>query len=383
MLVLVLGADGYIGFPYLIGLCSRNHDVIGVDNLKRRTLVSKVGGKSVTRIYEPYERERAVNEYFNGEYRFVFGDVTDYHFLYCLIKTEEPDAIVNLAQIPSAPYSMRDIRCATETVINNELGTLNLLFALKNIDKTIPVVQLATLGEYGYVNWGELPEGFMEIEYKGRKDVVPVPKQPSSFYHCSKVNMTTFTIFATSIWDLKFTEIYQGVVYGVSLFEEIDQRLYTRFDIDADGFGTVINRFTAQAVINHPLTVYGKGFQKRGYLSIKDSIQALTLAIEKPPKENYRAINQFSETFRLNELAEIVKNVAKELGYNIEIEHLPNPRVEVEDEHEYNPVNKTLKELGFKQTQSIEDEIRETIQIIEQFKHRIRRELLIPKITWC
>jgi len=381
MKILVLGADGYLGFPLSINLASRGYSVVGIDNLLRRNLVAKVGGKSVTRIYEPYEREKAINDQFSGEYKFIFGDITDYFFLREIIIEEEPDAIANLAQIPSAPYSQMGIKEAWETQRNNEKGTLNLLWILKDMDKTIPVVQIATMGEYGFPAWGELPEGFMEIEYKGRKDIVPVPKNPGSFYHCSKVNMTTNTIFASKIWDLKFTEIYQGVVYGVSLFEDVDPRLMTRYDVD-ECWGTCLNRFCAQAVIGHPLTVYGKGGQKRGWLSIKDSIQAITLALEKPPKENYRAINQFAETYRVRELADIVKRVGEEMGYNVRIKHIPNPRVEIEEDHYYNPTNKTLKSLGFRQTQSIEAEVRETMEIIDKYKFRIRKELLIPRIRW-
>ncbi|HDN74447.1 MAG TPA: NAD-dependent epimerase/dehydratase family protein [Archaeoglobus sp.] len=380
MKVLVLGVDGYLGFPLAIRLCDLGHDVIGVDNLLRRSLVYQIGGRSVTPIYTPKERASAVNNYFSGSYKFIRGDITNYEFLKNLIKEEDPDAIVNLAQIPSAPFSMKDPESCWLTIENNVKGNLNLLWVLKEHDRVIPVVQIATLGEYQITRW-EIPDGFIEVEHNGVREKIAFPKDPLSYYHCSKVHMTINTMLACKIWDLKFTEIYQGVVYGVSLYEYIDEKLFTRFDID-HCFGTIINRFTAQAVIGHPLTVYGKGGQKRGFLSIKDSIHAITLAIKKPPKENYRAINQFVETYRVRELAQLVAKVAEEEGYKVEIQHILNPRIERENDHYYEPRDDTLRSLGFKPQTTIEKEIRETIHIVAEYKDRIKKELIMPTIRW-
>jgi len=383
--IILLGSDGYLGFPLAQNLCERGHDVTGIDNLSRRRLVHKVGENSVTRIYRPNERDKAINENL-GSYRFVYGDTTEgvmsgpKHCCYDeslkeFIEEEEPDAIANLAQIPAAPYSQMGFREAWETQENNIKGNLNLLWALKEIDRTIPVVQIGTLGEFGQPPY-PIPEGFTE-------DGMPAPKDPGSFYHASKVNSTVNTYYATKIWDnLKFTEIMQGVVYGVSLgFDCDDRRLMTRFDV-GEVFGTCLNRLTAQAVVGHPLTVYGEGGQKRGYISIKDSIQCITLALENPPEERYRSINQFSECYRINELADVVKSVGDELGYNVEVEHVDNPRVEKEDKHYYEPVQDNLKKLGFEQSQSIEDEIRETMNVIDDLKFRIQKESIMPEISW-
>jgi len=383
--VLLFGCDGYLGFPLAQNLCERGHEVTGVDNLSRRKLVHGVGENSVTRIYRPNEREKAINENF-GNYRFVYGDITEgvmscskhCHYdkdLKEFIEEEEPDAIANLAQIPAAPYSQMGFREAWETQENNIKGNLNLLWALREIDRTIPVVQIGTLGEFGQPPY-PIPEGFTE-------DGMPAPKDPGSFYHASKVNATVNTYYATKIWDnLKFTEIMQGIVYGVSMgFGCGDRRLVTRFDA-GEVFGTCLNRFTAQAVAGHPLTVYGEGNQKRGYISIKDSIQCITLALENPPEERYRSINQFSECYRVNELAGIVKSVGDGLGYDVEVDHIDNPRVEKENEHYYEPVQDNLRKLGFKQSQSIEDEIRETMDVIDGLEFRIREETIKPKVGW-
>lgn len=380
--ILLLGSDGYLGFPLCCNLADRGHEVVGVDNLTRRRLVSKVGGKSVTKIYEPHRRSDVVNEKL-GDYKFVFGDVTDYDFLKQLIQREDPDAIANLAHIPSAPYSMMSQRTAWETQRNNILGNLNLMHAVKeqlpeSLDycmgvegrSEVPhILQIATLGEYPIMD-GPIPEGTDE-------NGLPVQKDPGSLYHASKVNMTVNSYFLSKVWDeIRVTEVYQGPVYGVSMFEDISRELVTRFDVD-DVFGTVLNRFTAQGVVGHPLTVYGRGGQKRGFLSIKDSIQCLTLALEKPPEESYRPINQFHKCYRVNELAEIISDLT-----GADIEHIENPRVEDESDHPYELENDNLKELGYESVQPMEDEIKETVSIIEENKYRIREDTLTPNVKW-
>ncbi len=374
MNILVLGADGYIGFPLVCNLASKKHTIIGVDNHYKRD-----GNCSVTKIASIKQRTQAINDHFPNTYQFIKGDITNYDFLQHLINKHNPDTIVNLAQIPSAPFSMSSIHNAQKVITNNEIGTLNLLWAIKN--KDIPLVQIASMGEYQFVCWDCIPDGFIEVSYQGKKEKIPIPKDPLDFYHASKVNMTTLTILASKIWNLHTTEIYQGIVYGINHLHNSDPRLLTRFDID-ERFGTIINRFTAQAAINHPLTVYGKGGQQRPFLSLKDSIRALTLAIEKPPKENYRAINQFSETYSAKDLANLISTVAKQQGLTPKIKHLPNPRSEPEDDYHYNPDNKTLRSLGFNETTTVKEEVTHTIPIIHKNKDRINKDCILPKIQF-
>jgi UDP-sulfoquinovose synthase len=299
-----------------------------------------------------------------------------------VIKQTRPDSIVHLAEQPSAPFSMIDREHAIYSQHNNVEGTLNVLYAMKDIVPDCHLVKLGTMGEYGTPNI-DIPEGFFEIEYRGRKDILPFPKQPHSMYHLSKVHDTANTMFACRVWKLSSTDIMQGVVYGTRTDEMIDDSLMTRFDFD-ESFGTVINRYCAEAVIGLPLTPYGQGKQKRGFIDLVDSIQCLTIAIENPAaRGEYRVFNQLDEVYSIGELAEKVAKVANKLGMEAKIQNVENPRTE-KAEHYYKVDNENLKKLGFKPTRTLEETAEIMLKDLSKHKNRIleKSEAILPKTKW-
>jgi len=350
--ILVLGADGYTGWPLVCRLLDHGYNVVGVDSLEGRSY----RGESVTPITEHNTRSEVANTTFKGTYHYEVIDITDYNVLGGILSKHDPATVVNLAQIPSAPYSMANHQQAWEVQRNNILGSLNLMWALKSLNMTdTHVVQLATMGEYPLGE--DIPEGWTD---KGQ----PAPKRPGSLYHASKVNTTANTLFLSQTWGIPVTEIYQGIVYGVSTDSMPSPSLQTRFDCDSV-FGTVLNRFTAQAAVDHPLTVYGKGGQKRAMLPLQDCVRCLQLVIENPPMEHeagtnpYRPVNQFQSAYRVNELAEMVSDYT-----GAEIQHIDNPRDEDETEHVYEPDRHVLDALGYEPTQSILQVFEETYDTI-------------------
>jgi UDP-sulfoquinovose synthase len=312
---------------------------------------------------------------------------TDYIF-----EKHRPDAVVHFAEIPSAPYSMIDLEHCNETMTNNIVGTNNVLYAMHKYSPDCHLVKLGTMGEYGAPDV-DIPEGFFEIEYRGRKDRLPFPRQAGSWYHQTKVHDTHNIMFACKIWGLRSTDIMQGVVHGIVTDDmgiysgddltDWNSRLLTRFDFD-EIWGTALNRFCAQALIGHELTPYGKGGQTRGYIALRDSMQCLTLALENPPDEGeYRVFNQFDECYSVNELAEHVVKAVGKLDIEAKIWNIENPRVESE-EHYYNPDREKLCKLGFKPTNTLEDELEITLSVLNNFKDRIeeKREKILPTIKW-
>jgi nucleoside-diphosphate-sugar epimerase len=277
---------------------------------------------------------------------------------------------------------MIDVRHCNYTQYNNIIGHNNILFAIKDHKPDCHLLKLGTMGEYGTPNI-DIPEGFFELEFRGRKDKLPFPRQPGSWYHLTKVHDTWNLMFANKIWGIRATDVMQGVVHGVKTLDMINDDLLTRYDFD-EVFGTAINRFVAQAVIGHELTPYGKGGQTRGYLALRDSLQCFALAVENPPEEReYRVFNQFEECYSANELAERVSKVSKEFGLEGKIWNIPNLRIEAE-EHYYKPDMKRLPKLGFKPTNSLEEELKITIPKILEYKDRIesKRSCIMPKIKW-
>jgi len=380
--VFIAGIDGYLGWPLSLYLISRGYSVSGCDVFHRRTWVEEIGSQSATPITRMQDRLSKCEEVFGKKPRFYYADLLDGPVISDIIEKESPDAIVHLAEMPSAPFSMIDADHCNLTHVNNLVGTLNLLHAMKKFCPDTHLVKLGTMGEYGTPNV-DIPEGFFEIEYRGRKDILPFPRQPGSWYHLTKVHDSNNILFACKVWGLRSTDIMQGVVYGARIPEMQDDELLTRFDFD-EHFGTAINRFCAQAVIEHPLTPFGKGHQRRGFLPLKDSMQCLTLAIDNPPEHGeYRTFNQFEETYNVYELADKVKNVALEIGVNAKVRHVENPRVEME-EHYYNPDHQHLLDLGYIPTRDMDKEIKNMLLDLLQFKDRIKekKELLIPETRW-
>lgn len=383
MRVFIAGIDGYLGWALAQHLAARGHEVAGADLYLRRQWVEEMNSHSATPIVSMDERLNAFKEKFQQDLLFKEGDLQDYAFVEGFFKEFQPEAIVHFGEMPSAPYSMIDAAHTTFTQVNNIVGTLNVLFAMRDVCPDAHLVKLGTMGEYGTPNV-DIPEGFFEIEYRGRTDTLPFPRQAGSWYHWSKVHDSNNIMFACKIWDLKATDIMQGVVFGTHL-EAMgdDERLRTRFDFDGC-FGTAVNRFCAQAVIDHPLTLFGKGGQKRGFLPLRDSMQCLTLALENPPNDgNYRVFNQFQEVYSVTELAEMVRDVGTELGLDVEIKNLTNPRQEAE-EHYYNPDHQKLLDLGYRPTTDVESELRHMIEDLTQYRDRIeaKRDAVIPDVFW-
>jgi UDP-sulfoquinovose synthase len=270
---------------------------------------------------------------------------------------------------------------AVETQYTNVIGTLNLLFAMRDHAPEAHLVKLGTMGEYGTPNI-DIEEGYIEIEHKGRKDTLPFPKLPASLYHCSKVHDSTNIHFACRTWGLRATDLNQGVVYGIATEESSrDERLITRFDYD-EIFGTVLNRFCLQAVIGHPLTVYGAGTQTRGFLNIRDTLACVELAAENPAdRGEFRVFNQFTEQFSVAELARKVKEAGEKLGLDVAVEHIDNPRVERE-EHYYNAKNTRLLDLGLQPHRLSDSLLDSLLNFAVAYRDRVDLEQILPRVSW-
>jgi UDP-sulfoquinovose synthase len=309
------------------------------------------------------------------------GDIEDGEFLEQTVIDTRPEAIVHYGEQPSAPYSMQSRETAVETQYTNVIGTLNLLFAMRDHVPDTHLVKLGTMGEYGTPNI-DIEEGYIEIEHNGRKDTLPFPKLPGSLYHLSKVHDSHNIHFGCRVWGLRATDLNQGVVYGIETDETaLDERLCTRFDYD-EVFGTVLNRFCVQALIGRPLTVYGKGGQTRGFLNIRDTLQCVELAVANPAdRGEFRVFNQFTEQFSVSELAELVRESAAEVGHEVHVEHLQNPRVELE-EHYYNAVHTKLLDLGLEPTLLGDELVKSVISMIERHRDRIDASHIEPHTTW-
>lgn len=383
MKIFIAGIDGYLGWPLSQYLAARGHEIAGNDLLLRRQWVEEVGGHSAIPISSIEERLDGFADRYTKRIDFRYGDLLDYQFLRNFLAEFQPDAIVHLAEMPSAPYSMIDQSHAVFTQHNNVIGSLNLLWAIKEVCPDAHLVKLGTMGEYGTPNI-DIPEGFFEVEFRGRKDYLPFPKQAGSFYHWSKVHDSNNTMFTCRIWGLKATDIMQGVVFGTHIDEMGDDpRLCSRLDFD-QCFGTAINRFCCQAVIGHPLTLYGAGGQTRGFLPLRDSMQCLTIAIENPPKTGeYRVFNQFEECYSVEELAFMVQEVGTSVGLSVEVHHYDNPRKELEN-HYFNPDRNHLINLGYQPSHDVRTEIRIMLTDLMVYRERIlaKKEILIPDIRW-
>jgi len=381
MKVCVLGGDGYCGWATALYLSSKGHRVAIADNFARRQWDHELGVQTLTPIRPMPERLRAWQQLSGETVEFLSGDITDYEFIASVVQSFAPDAVVHFAEQRAAPYSMIDRKHAVFTQVNNVVGTLNLLFALREFRPDCHLVKLGTMGEYGTPNI-DIEEGYISIEHNGRKDLLPFPKQPGSFYHLSKVHDSHNIMFACKIWGLRATDLNQGVVYGTVTDEvAMDEALINRFDYD-EIFGTVLNRFCAQAAVGHPLTVYGKGGQTRGYLDIRDTVRCVELACLKPARPGEcRVFNQFTEQFSVLELAHMVKAAGRNLNLHVEIEHFPDPRVEAE-EHYYNARHSKLVELGLKPHLLSESLLDSLLNIAIRYQDRIDSSHFLPKVNW-
>ena len=381
MRILILGGDGYLGWPTAMRFSARGHEVSVVDNFSRRRWHTENSTDSLTPIRSLDDRIEAWREVGGDEIRSFVGSIEDHEFLERVIAETLPEAIVHYGEQPSAPYSMRSREAAVETQYTNVIGTLNLLFAIRDRVPDCHLVKLGTMGEYGTPNI-DIEEGFIEIEHKGRKDTLPFPKMPGSLYHLSKVHDSHNIHFACRIWGLRATDLNQGVVYGIETDESArDERLITRFDYD-EYFGTVLNRFCVQAVIGHPLTVYGEGGQTRGFLNIRDTLQCVELAVGNPPElGDYRVFNQFTEQFSVAELAELVRESAEHVSISTEVKTFPNPRIEAE-RHYYNATHTKLLDLGLEPHHLGEELVQSMLRTIERHRDRVIQRAILPHTTW-
>ena len=383
MRILILGGDGYLGWPTAMYFARKGYAVAVVDNLSKRFWEAEMGVAPLFAVPSLQRRVRVWNEKNPGNRMTLFiGDIAQNpRFVYTLFETFLPDAVVHYAEQPSAPYSMYSRTAAVSTQINNMAGTLNTLFAMKRYTPEAHLVKLGTMGEYGTPNI-DIEEGWIEIEHNGRRDRVLYPKQAGSFYHLSKVHDSHNIEFACRVWGLRATDLNQGVVYGIETDEtEMNPEFLTSFHYD-EVFGTALNRFAAQAVGGIPLTVYGAGGQTRGFLNIRDTLQCVELAVLNPAKAGeYRVFNQFTETFSILDLAKKVSEAGASLGLSVKIENIPNPRVEKEA-HYYNPKNTSLFSLGLTPHPLTQEVITRMLKKIIAVRDHIDPAIIHPKIKW-
>jgi UDP-sulfoquinovose synthase len=381
MKIAVLGGDGYCGWATALYLSQKGHSVAIVDNFLRRLWDHELGAPTLTPIRPLTDRVRVWQNLTGKTIEMFVGDVADYDFLASTLKSFEPEAIVHFAEQRSAPYSMIDRKHAVFTQVNNVVGTLNVLFAIREFLPDCHLIKLGTMGEYGTPNI-DIEEGYIAIEHNGRKDVVPFPKQPGSFYHLSKVHDSHNMMFACKIWGIRATDLNQGVVYGTMTDEAaLDEALINRFDYD-DVFGTVLNRFCVQAAIGQPLTVYGKGGQTRGFLDIRDTVRCIEIACHNSAaRHECRVYNQFTEQFSILDLAHLVEAAAKKMGIAVEIDHIPDPRVEAE-QHYYNAKHSKLVDLGL-QPHHLSDSLLDSLMNIAlKYRDRVDTSLMLPQVNW-
>ncbi len=378
MKILVLGGDGYLGWPTALYLSRRGHEVGVVDNFVRRQYDFEMGVDSLVPIVNLQQRVRRWKELSGITVEPFVGDLTDAGFVTDTLAAFRPDAVVHFAEQRSAPYSMIDRQHAVYTQVNNVVGTLNLLYAIAEQDRDIHLVKLGTMGEYGTPNI-DIEEGYIEITHRGRTDVLPYPKQPGSFYHLSKVHDSHNIMFACRIWGIRATDLNQGIVYGHETEEtKLHPDLATRFDYDGV-FGTVLNRFCVQAVTGHPLTVYGSGGQTRGMLNILDTLACVELAVDHPAERGeFRVFNQFTESFSVQQLAEMV---ADAYGPGTVLEHVEDPRVEKE-EHYYRAAHTKLLDLGLVPHLLTDGVVRSVLEVCERHRERVDPAAIRPTVEW-
>ena len=381
MRVLVIGGDGYCGWATALHLSNRGYEVGILDSLVRRYWDLQLGCDTLTPIAPISHRIQRWQDLTGKSLDLFVGDINDYDFLIQSLRQFQPDAIVHFGEQRSAPFSMIDREHAVLTQVNNVVGNLNILYAMKEEFPEAHLVKLGTMGEYGTPNI-DIEEGYITIEHNGRKDTLPYPKQPGSMYHLSKVHDSHNIHFACRMWGLKATDLNQGVVYGV-LTEEtgMDEMLINRLDYDGV-FGTALNRFCIQAAIGHPLTVYGKGGQTRGFLDIRDTVRCLELAIANPAQSGeFRVFNQFTELFSVGDLALMVKKAGSALGLNVEINNLDNPRIELE-EHYFKAKNTKLLDLGLQPHYLSDSLLDSLLNFATKYRDRVDMNHILPKVTW-
>ena len=382
MKVLILGGDGYLGWPTAMHLSTKGHKVVVVDNYLRRNICRE---KNIEPLFDvPNLHERAaIWESISGyKISVLIGDLAEWDFISEVFQKSEPDGIVHYAEQPSAPYSMLDRRAASLTLQNNIAVTANVIFAVREFAPDAQIVKIGTMGEYGTPNI-DIEEGWIKINHKGRNHKFLYPREASSLYHTTKIMDTDLLWFYVRTWNLRVTDLMQGPVYGLVTDENLDYSdLYPFFSYD-ELFGTVLNRFVVQAAAGYPLTVYGKGGQTRGYLDLRDTLQCVRLSLENPagPGE-LRIFNQFVETFSISQLAEKVQRAGNQFDLSVQIKSIENPRKELE-EHYYNPVHTGLFDLGLNPHYLTHEVLVGMIETVLKYKDHIRKDIIFRGVKWA
>jgi UDP-sulfoquinovose synthase len=381
MRVIVLGGDGYLGWPTAMDLAERGHEVWAVDNYLRRELALQTQSEALIPTPNLHERAALFRAVSGHEIDVRIGDCTDYRMISQLFEEVVPDAVIHYAEQPSAPYSMIGHDEARRTLTNNLEATFSLIWAVLEHAPDCHIIKLGTMGEYGTPEI-DIEEGWIEIEHKGRSDKFLFPRAAGSLYHTTKVLDTDLLWFYTRIYGLRVTDLMQGPVYGlVGRVDVGDDRLLSNFHYD-DIFGTLVNRFLVQAVADLPLTVYGRGGQTRGYLNLKDTLQCVELALNHPVERGeLRILNQFTEVFSVRELAERVQTAARRIELDVKIEHIKNPRKEKE-EHYYNPANSGLLELGLEPHPLTDEVLIEMLETVKRYANLIDPDKVLPRVSW-
>jgi len=384
MKVLILGSDGYLGWPTAMHFANNGHQVFAVDNLSKRKIETELGVGPLNQVKLFQDRTKIWNKNQKNHINYLVADLLNYKVLCEILSTFKPETIVHYAEQPSAPYSMADREKAVYTQHNNVIGNLNLLFAIKKYCPDAHLVKLGTMGEYGTPNI-DIEEGWLNVSHNGREDRVLYPKKPGSFYHLSKVHDSANIEFTCRIWGLRCTDLNQGFVYGVTTKEiNLDfENLSTAFHYDSI-FGTIINRFITQMTVQKPMSVYGNGTQKRAFLNIQDTINCVQIASDNPAKKGeFRVFNQFTDFCSLNDMANKIKEFGDKKDLKPKVSHVENPRIEEED-HYYNPKNTSLISLGLEPIKFNENEIDKIYKVTQKYKDKVDLESLDPinRIQW-
>jgi UDP-sulfoquinovose synthase len=376
MKILVLGGDGFCGWPTALHLSALGHEVAIVDNLSRRKIDVELECESLTPIRPTGERLRAWKEITGRNLRFHNINVArNYRQLLDLMNEYRPQAVIHFAEQRAAPYSMKSSYHKRYTVDNNLNATNNLLAAIVESGHDIHVVHLGTMGVYGYGTAGmRIPEGYLKVKIETDNgelvdNEILYPANPGSIYHMTKTQDQLLFFFYNKNDRIRVTDLHQGIVWGTQTEQtRLDERLINRFDYDGD-YGTVLNRFLMQAAVGYPLTVHGSGGQTRAFIHIQDTVRCIQLALENPPRREERVhiLNQMTETHRVRDLARMVSGLT-----GAEVRHLPNPRNEA-DENELHVSNERFLRLGLKPITLSSGLMEEITEIARKYAHRCDR----------
>ena len=378
MKIMILGADGYLGWPTSVDLSSKNHKLLLIDNFMKKNLLKEYNRQPLLSNKPLNTRIKFLN---NKNVSFKNINCSNYIKFSNAFKAFKPDAVIHYAELPSAPYSMFGHMEGWKTIENNLKSTFNLINCIKNFNPNCHVIKLGTMGEYGTPNI-DIEEGWLDVSHKQRKQKFLYPRQASSLYHTSKIMDTDLLWFYVRLYGLRVTDLMQGPVYGLKANDTINnEELYPEFTYD-DLFGTVLNRFIVQAVAGIPLTVYGTGNQIRGYINLTDTVKCINIALKNPAKKGSLEIyNQFTEQFSVNELASKVKNALNKAGFNVTIKKIKNPRIESE-KHYYNASNLKMKKRGLKPTLLTDEVIIDLAMFIKKHIKNINKKIIQPKASW-